>query len=106
MSKFREKIQGITKQTVGQVIGDNALVRQGREQEREAGRPTQSDDDASEPSSQGITGHQNAEEQPNDKERAQTVHRSDSKKSISGEATRDSGLTDAEKARGRRGGAR
>jgi len=112
MSKFREKVQGVTKQTVGQMIGDHVLVQQGRQQQHEAERPTQSDDDhadrssqdrssedrsSQDRSSQGITRHQNAEEQPIDKERAQTAHRSSPKKSVSREATRDPKLTNEEK---------
>jgi len=95
MSKFREKVQGITKQTVGQMIGDDVLVQQGREQQQEADEPLEDDS-----RSQGIVRHQNAEEQPIDKERAQTVHRSDPRKSVSLEATRDRKLTDAEKTPG------
>ena len=51
-------------------------------------------------SSQGINRDQKGEEQPSDKERAQTVHRSDPKKSVSHEATRDPKLNDAEKTPG------
>jgi uncharacterized protein YjbJ (UPF0337 family) len=40
MSKFREKVQGLTKQTVGQMIGDNALAEEGREQQQKADMPT------------------------------------------------------------------
>ena len=38
VSKFREKAQGRTKQTVGQMIGDEELVREGKEQEQQADR--------------------------------------------------------------------
>jgi hypothetical protein len=44
-------------------------------------------------SNHGITRHK-AEEQPADKERAQTVHRTDPSKSVSREATRDPSLHD------------
>ena len=50
-------------------------------------------------SDQGIA-RERAEEQPTDKARAQTVHRSDPKKSVSREATRDPKLSDAEKTPG------
>jgi uncharacterized protein YjbJ (UPF0337 family) len=100
MSKFREKVQGITKQTVGQMIGDDVLAQEGREQQQEADRPTHQDDEGSDRSSQGITRHQNAEERPIGKERAQTAHRSSARKSASREATRDPKLTDAEKTPG------
>jgi uncharacterized protein YjbJ (UPF0337 family) len=43
MSKFREKVQGLTKQTVGQMIGDHSLAEEGREQQRKAETPTESD---------------------------------------------------------------
>jgi hypothetical protein len=48
---------------------------------------------------QGIVRDRRAEEQPADKKRAQTVHRSDSKNAVSREATRDPKLTDAERKR-------
>lgn len=51
-------------------------------------------------SSQGVTRDQKGEEQPADKERAQTVHRSDPRKSASREATRDPKLNDVEKTPG------
>jgi hypothetical protein len=47
MSRFREKAQGITKQTAGQMIGDELLVREGNEQVRRADRPAESDADDS-----------------------------------------------------------
>ena len=36
MSKFHEKVEGRTKQIVGQMIGDHQLVREGKTQERKA----------------------------------------------------------------------
>jgi uncharacterized protein YjbJ (UPF0337 family) len=36
MSKFREKAQGRTKQLVGQMTGDDELVREGKQQEERA----------------------------------------------------------------------
>jgi hypothetical protein len=51
-------------------------------------------------SSQGVIQDQKGEDQPIDKERAQTVHRSDPRKSASHEATRDPKLNDAEKTPG------
>jgi hypothetical protein len=50
--------------------------------------------------SQGIVRDQKGEEQPADKDRAQTAHSSDPKKSASPEATRDPKLNDAEKTPG------
>jgi hypothetical protein len=46
-------------------------------------------------SSQGIVRDKKGEEQPADKKRAQTVHKTDPKHSVSKEATRDPKLTDA-----------
>ena len=52
-------------------------------------------------SDQGIVRNQRGEEQPADKNRAQTAHRADPKrKSVSREATRDPKLNDAEKTPG------
>jgi hypothetical protein len=51
-------------------------------------------------SDQGIVKNQRGEEQPADKDRAQTAHKSDPKKSVSREATRDPRLNDAEKTPG------
>ncbi len=52
-------------------------------------------------SDQGIVRDQRGEEQPADKDRAQTAHKSDDrKKSVSREATRDPGLNDAAKTPG------
>jgi hypothetical protein len=48
-------------------------------------------------SGQGVVKNK-AEEQPKDKQRAQTVHRSDPDKSVSREETRDSKTGDANKA--------
>ena len=48
----------------------------------------------------GILKDDKGQEQPSDKQRAQTAHRSDPKKSVSREATRDPKLNDAEKTPG------
>ena len=50
--------------------------------------------------SQGIVRNERGEEQPADKKRAQTVHKTDPDKSVSREATRDPRLSDAEKTPG------
>jgi hypothetical protein len=50
--------------------------------------------------SQGIVRDEQGQEQPADKQRAQTVHKADPKKSVSREATRDPKLNDAEKTPG------
>ena len=45
MSTFREKAQGRTKQMVGQMIGDELLVEEGKDQEWKAEQPSESSDD-------------------------------------------------------------
>jgi hypothetical protein len=42
MTKLREKAQARTMQIVGQMIGDNELVQEGKEQERQAEKETES----------------------------------------------------------------
>ena len=44
MSTFREKAQGHTKQMVGQMIGDQQLVEEGKQQAQEAERPARQTD--------------------------------------------------------------
>jgi hypothetical protein len=51
-------------------------------------------------SSQGIVKDQKGQEQPADRKRAQTAHKTDSKHSVSREATRDPKLSDANKTPG------
>ena len=92
MSKFHEKVEGRTKQIVGQMIGDHQLVREGKTQERKAeadrsGRGDQSAPHRMAHSDQGIVKDQKASEQPKDKERAQLVHKTDANNSASREAT-------------------
>jgi hypothetical protein len=50
--------------------------------------------------SQGIVKDKQGQEQPADKARAQTAHKTDPRKSVSREATRDPKLNDAEKTPG------
>jgi hypothetical protein len=50
--------------------------------------------------SQGIVRDKRGEEQPADKKRAQTVHKTEPKRSVSKEATRDPKLSDANKTPG------
>ena len=52
MTKLREKAQARTKQVVGQLINDNELVQEGKEQERQAEKETESSGDHPEPDSQ------------------------------------------------------
>jgi hypothetical protein len=73
MSKFQERAEAQTKQIIGQMLGDELLVQEGKEQQREATE--------SEPSTggndQGIVRDERGQEQPRDKERAQRVSRVD-----------------------------
>jgi hypothetical protein len=50
--------------------------------------------------SQGIVRDKRGEEQPADKKRAQTAHKTEPKRSVSKEATRDPKLSDANKTPG------
>ncbi len=48
---LREKAQGRTKQVVGQMIGDEQLVQEGKQQERQAEKEPKSSGEHSEPAS-------------------------------------------------------
>ena len=91
MSKFREKAEAQTKQVIGQMIGDELLVREGQEQAHhldegardhssehgvQTGMPKPHPPRAGEPD-QGIVRDERGQEQPRDKERAQHVSRVD-----------------------------
>ena len=39
MSKFQQKAEAQTKQIIGQMLGDELLVQEGKEQQREATEP-------------------------------------------------------------------
>jgi hypothetical protein len=47
MSKFHEKAQAQTKQIIGQLVGDNQLVKEGKEQARQAEPKTEPSDQQS-----------------------------------------------------------
>jgi uncharacterized protein YjbJ (UPF0337 family) len=47
MSKFHEKAQAQTKQIIGQLVGDNELVKEGKEQARQAEPKTEPSDQQS-----------------------------------------------------------
>ena len=47
MSTFREKAQARTKQMVGQMIGDELLVEEGKDQERKAEQEAKSSEESS-----------------------------------------------------------
>jgi hypothetical protein len=73
MSKFHDKAEAQTKQIIGQMLGDELLVREGRQQLEQAteSAPAASGED------QGIVRDERGQEQPRDKERAQRVSRVD-----------------------------
>jgi hypothetical protein len=73
MSKFHDKAEAQTKQIIGQMLGDELLVREGREQLEHA------TETAPFPGSgdQGIVGDERGQEQPRNKERARRVSRID-----------------------------
>jgi hypothetical protein len=74
MSKFHERAEAQTKQIIGQMLGDQLLVQEGKDQQRKA-----TDPEAPPPGSkdQGIVRDERGQEQPRDKERAQRVSRVD-----------------------------
>lgn len=49
MSQFRDKAQGRTKQVIGQMIGDELLVREGKEQEQATDKPHENEERAERP---------------------------------------------------------
>ncbi|MCA6117226.1 hypothetical protein J6524_20460 [Bradyrhizobium sp. WSM 1738] len=76
MSKFHEKAEAQTKQIIGQMLGDELLVREGKEQQRQASEaPSPGGKDGD--NDQGIVRDERGQEQPRDKERAQRVSRID-----------------------------
>ncbi len=83
MTRIQEKAQGHTKQAVGQMVGDEKLVLEGKDQVRKA-----EGEQASRHSDHGIVRNEKAEEQPKDKQRAQTAHKTDVRDSVSREQTR------------------
>jgi hypothetical protein len=76
MSKFQQKAEAQTKQIIGQMLGDELLVEEAKEQQRQAAEPesTGREDDRHD---QGIVRDERGQEQPRDKERAQRVSRVD-----------------------------
>jgi len=87
MTRIQEKAQGHTKEVVGQMVGDDKLVLDGRDQVRNAQEDGGSDE-PSRHSDHGIVRNEKGEEQPKDKQRAQTAHKTDTKNSVSREQTR------------------
>jgi uncharacterized protein YjbJ (UPF0337 family) len=87
MTRIQEKAQGHTKQAVGQMVGDDKLVLEGKDQVRKA-QGEQKAEQTSRHSDHGIVRNEKAEQQPKDKQRAQTAHRTDAKDSVSGDEAR------------------
>jgi len=84
MTKFQEKTQAQVKQIVGQMIGDEKLVAEGKEQQHNAEHDGSAGD-----ADQGIVRDQRGEEQPKDKRRAQSVHKAGTDQSASAAKSRD-----------------
>ena len=76
MSKFQQKAEAQTRQIIGQMLGDELLVEEGKKQQREATEPGRGHDDQG-ARDQGIVRDERGQEQPRDKERAQRVSRVD-----------------------------
>ena len=81
MTRIQEKAQGHTKQAVGQMVGDDKLVLEGKDQVRKA-------DGEERHSDHGIVSNEKAEDQPKDKQRAQTAHKTGAENSASKDETR------------------
>ena len=78
MSKFHEKAEAQTKQIIGQMLGDELLVQEGKDQQREATEPEPpAKEKKDKRNDQGIVRDERGQEQPRDKERAQRVSRVD-----------------------------
>jgi uncharacterized protein YjbJ (UPF0337 family) len=88
MTRLQEKAQGHTKQAVGQMIGDDQLVREGEDQVRKAEGEQQVPAQRSGPSDHGIVRNEKGEEQPKDKRRAQTAQKTGAKDAVSRDETR------------------
>lgn len=73
MTRFHDRAEAQTRQIIGQMLGDDKLVEEGKKQWREASDPQSSDDGHD----QGIVRDERGQEQPRDKERAQRVSRVD-----------------------------
>jgi hypothetical protein len=78
MTKFQQKAEAQTKQFIGQMLGDELLVEEGKALQREATEPGSTGDRRDEDRhDQGIVRDERGQEQPRDKERAQRVSRVD-----------------------------
>jgi hypothetical protein len=77
MSKFREKAEAQTEQVIGQMLGDELLVKEGQERLRNAEMESGPSEDQASGADQGIVRDGRGPEQPKDKARAQQVSRVD-----------------------------
>ena len=77
MSKFHERAEAQTKQIIGQMLGDELLVQEGKEQQRDATDLPPHAQGGDGDKDQGIVRDERGQEQPRDKERAQRVSRVD-----------------------------
>jgi hypothetical protein len=89
MTTFREKAEAQTEQVIGQMLGDELLVREGQSRLRKADseaepsgdrakeRAKDRDEDRAKGADQGIVRDERGQEQPKDKARAQQVSRVD-----------------------------
>jgi hypothetical protein len=73
MTRFHDRAEAQTRQIIGQMLGDEKLVEEGKKQGQEASEPELPDDSHD----QGIVRDERGQEQPRDKERAQRVSRVD-----------------------------
>lgn len=76
MSKFHQNAEAQTKQIIGQMLGDQMLVEEGKEQQRQATEPERGHHDEG-GHDQGIFRDERGQERPRDKEQAQRVSRVD-----------------------------
>ena len=75
MSKFQQKVEAQTRQIIGQMLGDELLVEEGKQQERQATEPERGHDQGGH--DQRVIRDEHGQEQPRDSERAQRVSRVD-----------------------------
>jgi hypothetical protein len=75
MSKFREKAEAQTEQVIGQMLGDELLIKESQERLRNV--DTESGASGGQHAEQGIVLDERGQEQPSDKARARQVSRVD-----------------------------
>ena len=79
MGTFREKAEAQTEQVIGQMLGDELLVREGQARLRKVEMESESSEDRARDlardADQGIVRDERGQEQPKDKARARQVSR-------------------------------